>query len=524
MSKAASWASGEGPTAQAGRPATGARPLPRTAGLAYLLVALACTSLSIGNAMVPVAAWLAPVLMLRFVRRSPLAFGLALGALAYAAAHIVAWRGVLPFQGMMLVGVAGGVGLLLFTPVAIDRLVAPRLTGLPATLVFPAAWVAVEYLFMQAGFGSWGAVAYSQYGNLPLLQLLSVTGLSGITFLIGWLASSANMAWEGEWQAAARRPLLACIGAIGLVLALGGARLTLVRHEAPTVRVAGITVDNMAVFRNSWGPLSYGKPLTAAAAERARPQARKLQAELLARSREQARAGARIIVWTEANALVFKSDEPAFVREGQALARQEGIYLFMAMATMTPGAARAENKLLLVDPQGRVHGSYLKSHPTPGEASIPGDGRMRLLQTPYGLLAWAICYDFDYPALIQQAGRAGADILIDPSWEHRGMNPLHSQMASYRAIENGAALFRPVNGGLGLAVDGQGRVLAMMDHETTAGAAKTLTADLPTRGGRTLYSVTGELVPFASAALLVLLVIRSWRGSKTRPASGRRAD
>ncbi len=483
-----------------------------------LLLALVGTIFTVGNALVPVAAWIAPLLMLRFVRRSPALPCLVLGALAYAVAHILAWDGVLPFRGPTLYAVAGGVGLLFFVPVAVDRLLTSRLDGFAATLLFPTSWVVVEHLFMQAGFGTWSAVAYSQYGQLPLLQLLSVTGLSGITFLIGWLASTANAAWEGGWRAPARRPLLSCVMVIAAVLAAGGLRLALAVPEAPAVRIAGITVDNMDVFRNSWGPLSYGKPLTEAAAERARPKARVLQDELLARSRAEARAGAKVVVWTEGNALVFKADEAAFIRAGQALARQEGIYLFMAMATMTPGRPLAENKVVLADPQSRVHGQYLKSHPTPGEASIKGDERMRMLETPYGRLAWAICYDFDYPALISQAGRAGADILIDPSWENAGMTPLHSQMASYRAIENGAALFRPVNGGLGLAVDRHGRVLAAMDDRATKGRVKTLIANVPTSGGRTIYGRMGDLVPLVSAGLLFLLGVAAAR----RPAPGRR--
>jgi apolipoprotein N-acyltransferase len=470
-----------------------------------LLLSLACTIVTAGNALVPVAAWIAPLFMLRFVRQSPASTGIVLGAAAYAIAHILAWDGVLPFHGPTFYAVAGGVGLLFFVPVAVDRLLAPRLDGIAATLVFPTAWVVVEHLFMQVGFGSWGAVAYSQYGQLPLLQLLSVTGLSGITFLTGWFASTTNAAWEGGWLARARRPLLVCIAVIAIVLAAGGLRLAFAVPDAPTVRIAGITVDNMDVFRNSWGPLSYGKPLTESAAEQARPQAQELQNKLLAHSRAEARAGAKIVVWTEGNALVFKQDEAAFIRAGQALARREGIYLFMAMATMTPGDALVENKVVLVDPEGHVDGSYLKSHPTPGEASIAGDGRVRVLQTPYGRLAWAICYDFDYPALIQQAGRAGADILIDPSWENAGMNPLHSQMAAYRAIENGAALFRPVNGGLGLAVDHHGRVLAARDDRSGKDSVKTLIADVPTRGARTIYSRTGDLVPLAAAGLLLLL-------------------
>jgi len=45
-------------------------------------------------------------------------------------------------------------------------------------------------------FGTWGSVAFSQYGNQPLMQLASVTGLSGIAFLVSWFGSLANWIWE----------------------------------------------------------------------------------------------------------------------------------------------------------------------------------------------------------------------------------------------------------------------------------------------------------------------------------------
>ncbi len=42
--------------------------------------------------------------------------------------------------------------------------------------------------------GTQGNPAYTQYSNLPLLQLLSVTGLWGIVFVMSWLASLVNWA------------------------------------------------------------------------------------------------------------------------------------------------------------------------------------------------------------------------------------------------------------------------------------------------------------------------------------------
>ena len=60
------------------------------------------------------------------------------------------------------------------------------------------AW---EFLTLSINqMGTFGAVAYSQYGNLPLMQLLSATGLSGLTFLITWFGSTLNWIWERSFS------------------------------------------------------------------------------------------------------------------------------------------------------------------------------------------------------------------------------------------------------------------------------------------------------------------------------------
>lgn len=275
--------------------------------------------------------------------------------------------------------------------------------------------------------------------------------------------------------------------------------------------IAGITIENDAIFKDTWGPLTYGKPLSVDQAVAAAARTHELQQALLQRTERAAAEGARIVVWSEGNALVFRSDEPSFLEQGRRLARQNGIYLFMSLATMSPGDRLVENKVVAIDAEGRIRDVYLKSHPTPGEMSRPGDGRIGWMDTPYGRIAWAICYDFDYPELIRQAGRVGADILIDPSWENAGMTPLHTQMATFRAIENGAALFRPVNGGLGMAVDAYGRVLGTLDHFTTGTPDKVLVADLRTKGVATLYPAVGDAFGWlcgGGLALLALVAVR----------------
>src|SRR3712207_8758251 len=67
----------------------------------------------------------------------------------------------------------------------------PRSTLFPYTtlfrsariMVFPAAVTTAELVATVGNpFGTAGSTAYSQYAGLPLLQLVSVTGIWGLTF------------------------------------------------------------------------------------------------------------------------------------------------------------------------------------------------------------------------------------------------------------------------------------------------------------------------------------------------------
>src|SRR5436305_7463718 len=169
------------------------------------------------------AAWLAPIFILRFVRTQRKRTGLLVAYLLFVAATAFQLRGMVPIPG-----IGYYIFLVLFAvpmvlPYVVDRFLAKRLTGLRRTLVFPLVWAISEYLVSRALYGSWGSAAYSQYGNLPLLQLLSVTGLWGITFLIGWFAALCNLVWEeGLGSKPARHAAWLGAGTIVTVMLLGG--------------------------------------------------------------------------------------------------------------------------------------------------------------------------------------------------------------------------------------------------------------------------------------------------------------
>src|SRR5215467_3471408 len=223
--------------------------------LSYLWLALGIALLpfSAFEWAIPLAAWLAPVFLLRFVRTQPLLRGLLLVLLANALVWGFALPGLLIISGSLYYLIVFIVGGLFTLPYLIDRVVVPRLGGMLGTLVFPLAMTTLWYLSpLLNSMISHGNPAYTQYGDLPLLQLLSVTGLWGIVFLMSWFASVVNWAWEHGFAWSKVRPgLLLYGGLLALVFVSGGARLAFFAPQASTVRVAGITAQRSLVLPDS---------------------------------------------------------------------------------------------------------------------------------------------------------------------------------------------------------------------------------------------------------------------------------
>jgi apolipoprotein N-acyltransferase len=388
--------------------------------------------------------------------------------------------------------IAAGLGALFFLPFAVDRVLAPRVGGFLSTLVLPTAFVVTElFTAMLSPFGSWGSLAYTQFDNLPLIQIVSVTGCAGVVFLMAWFASVVNWAWEHRfsWKRVGFE-VAVVLAVFSMVILLGGVRLAGRSRDVATVRIAGITVrpgDAVRAFRLLDPDPDPAEIKTVHTATEA------LFDTLFQRSEREARAGARIVAWSELNGLVAKPDEPALLARAREFATRNGVYVFMALGAVTPGSPRYENQLVAIDPDGRTVFRYHKARPVPGDLEMGAD---RSIPKPIpgpaeGRLAGAISFDMDFPQLVRRAGRGQADILIAPSSDWLEIDPLHTRMAIFRGIENGFAVVRPTNKGLSAVADCQGRMLAAADY--FASADHRIVAQVPTLGARTFYAAVGDV-------------------------------
>jgi apolipoprotein N-acyltransferase len=184
---------------------------------------------------------------------------------------------------------------------------------------------------------------------------------------------------------------------------------------------------------------------------------------------------------------------------------------------VSPGRHRPlENKTVLIDPDGNIVFQFLKAHPTPGPEMAMAqrtDEISPVHETPYGRLSSAICFDMDFPRLLAQAGRQKVDILLSPVSDWTAIDPRHTEMAQFRAIEQGFNLVRQANLGLPAAYDYEGRTLAAMDDSHSNDFS--LVAYVPTRGVRTLYGQFGDWFAWICVSALVIFVLlvlyRRWK-------------
>ena len=457
---------------------------------------------------IPLAPWLVPVFLIRFMRSQRVLWGFILLAISFIGTSIIQAQGIMlvpPPVGIFIVAI---VALLQTLPYLADRLLAPRLPGFSATLVFPLAVTALSFVDMTNNpMGNWGAVGYTQYGDLALLQLVSITGMLGLTFLMSWFGPVVNWAWD---RSLARRKIWGgvalYVGILVLVLSFGMVRLAFFPLESGTVRVASMTVSDIAELG----------ALIATDREAFRKGAKELHDHYFQDTMREAQAGAKIVLWSEGAGMGDEADEAELIARGQEVARQEEIYLAIPLYTVYQDLQRpSENKLLIVDPAGEIVLEHYKYGGNAIEGSLLGDGVLRTVETPYGTLSGVICWDADFPVIVRQAGRNGTDILLVPGRDWPEIDPLHTHMAVFRAVENGVSLVRQANQGLSLAADPYGRVLAVQDY--FAASERVMVAQVPTHGVSTIYPVIGDLLGWLAvagfAAVVVWAVVRGRRAA-----------
>lgn len=441
-----------------------------------------------------VMAWLAPVPWLHYLRvsdgwRSKAAL-LSVGLLAWFAATAKIITAPIPL--VMALGFAVPFAVALGVPYLAWNWIRRRLGEDAGSVAFGVFMVLGEWsLHGLLPFGVWGSAANTQIDQLALLQLASLTGLHGVSFLVYFAASILDRALAGE-RSTLRRGATTLVTVLVAAFCFGQARLVIGSATAtPTRLVAAVGTD--AVVGTT--PELPG-PARLAEVERG----------LVERTERAAAAGASLVVWNEAATLVYPEDESLWLERVQALADQNDIELVAAyVVPIQVEPLLYENKYVFVQADGSIHHTYLKHEPVPGEPAVRGEGAMPLVaDTGEGSTAGAICFDYDFPRLALANAENHADLVALPSSDWRGIDPIHTQMAAVRAIESGHSIVRSTRFGLSAGIDPLGRLRGWSSHWDDED--RVLLVRLPQQGVQTVYSRLGDWFPLTSVLCAIGLV------------------
>ncbi len=343
---------------------------------------------------------------------------------------------------------------------------------------------AFYFLFSLEGpFDGDGVFAHYFIGDQSLKQLVSVTGLWGLVFLVSWAASVINWAWEhaAHWEKTKQGSLIFASVLAGILL-LGGLRISplLNSGDIETVRIAAVTTS----MGSNWMQMLDSDSTTSSFDVTI--------AAVDSLARQAASGGANIVVFQESTMLVEKIDEERLFAALGSIAEDHSVYLSFTYV-VSNNDARAENRQVFLNDGGEIEANYQKRYllgagPFGETAYIQkGPGVLPVVETPYGNIGFGICRDMSFAPYVRQLGRKNVDIVFDPSDDFPRSKAHVSLM---RAIESGFSFIRPTRNGVSFAADFHGNVVASKDYYATAN--EIMYADVPTKGKTTVYAIVGD--------------------------------
>lgn len=333
------------------------------------------------------------------------------------------------------------------------------LTANYSLLAIPSLWVVLEYLrsHLFTGF-PWALLGYSQYLNLPLIQISDITGVWGVSFLV----MLGNISFYYLLRGRARQIIFPVLLFI-VVLVYGLLRATQIEGAKAEGRIRISVIQGNIAQELKWDPANNDPILN----------------RYLSLTREAARGKPDLIIWPEASLPVVLEEAPGYYEKVRAFVAGMNIPLLFGAVTLRDGLYY--NSALLVSGGDGPCWRYDKLHLVPFGEYIPLRKAFAFLETivPIGDIAAGreytvfpspagfsvlVCFEDLFPGLSRRFIRGGARFLVNitnDAWFKKTSSPYQHLSASvFRAVENRVYLVRAANTGISGFISPSGRVIS----------------------------------------------------------------
>ena len=385
----------------------------------------------------------------------------------------------------------------------------------------PVLWTSFEFLFsLISPDGTIASFAYTQCDMLPVMQLASVTGFTGITFFICLFPSVLV-------QTLTKKTFLLFSLLIIIPLAFGILRMSN-PGDKPAVTVGLISLPEN-IHERVDHPLAKNELEIASLYNR--------------EARDLAGQGATLILLPEKVISVTDSTDSLVTKAFQQTAHDAGVTLIAGYARINPAYSANTgpntntsphantastpghlNQARVFSPNGALQVNYekvnlfegeildgFKAGKTPGLFNLypaPSTTPPSSTVAPPTRAGVAICKDMDFARFMHSYKDLG--IVLVPAWDFDDDGWWHSRIAITRSIENGYALVRNARQGRLTISDDKGRVLA--EANTEKGNKAILLGKISPNDSTTIYSRWGDWFGWLSL-LFVLIIHLPWRRS-----------
>lgn len=435
--------------------------------------------------------WIAPVPVLIFSFTSSVKKAFFISFITYLIGRL-SWFSYLVTVATLVPAIVFTIMLsLIFTLIVLlSRVTVKKLPSWIAVFAFPVYFSAFEsLLFLFSPDGTAASIAYSQSDVLPVIQVASLTGIVGITFLISLFPSALALCWINI-KSRKNLSLTATFSGILIITALvfGTIRISLF-EKCRSVKVGLVALDETyhTISKNF------------------NPQKEKKVVDLYAREISNlANQGAVIVVLPERAFNMDKVLQPGFIEIFKNVAKNNNIFLITGYTNYTEDQDR--NSSLVIDSHGNIMANYDKTHLVTGlESQFKPGHEPSFFGTDQFKAGTAICKDLDFPDFIRKYGNAEVDFLGIPAWDFEVDAWLHSRMAILRGVENGFSEIRAARQGFLTISDCYGRV--SYEADCSDGNKSSLIGTVKLQHKDTIFIRYGNWFGYLNFVLALALII-----------------
>lgn len=475
-----------------------------------LIIGFIALTISGLNWNIGIAAWIAPIFLLYFTKNSKwTAFIWFYIAMALSASLSKTAENL---SGIFIIYITTGLshGLIYCLPYIIEKFVVKKEDKFFTTFVFPSAVILIEFL-LSLLLGIWGNASIAQYYNSSLIQISSVFGVYGISFLIAWLASTINWIIKHNFESRIiKKGLGIYILVFVSVIFYGQIRITFFQPKSETVKVSAIISEidihekfekmedeiiELSKNNNLEIPDSIFSSLIGINSQ-------------IQKTNEALKNGAKIVVWNEISLILKQSQIEMLVQEIKEQCLNHNAYVLIAFLEKNNSELPKpfNNKSILITPKGKIAWEYLKFYPTPLERLIVNSGERKIpfIDSEYGRIGNVICADLDISNYIKHAAKNNIDVLLVPAYDWEEVTPYHSNMAAFSAIQYGLSIVRPNGKGIVGFFNYLGNPTVQIN--TLYSGEKIIYADIPIKSVTTIYSIIGNLLVYISILFLLFVL------------------